>query len=153
MHTSVFLLLHHEWLSVKPLLFPSAQAHWYLLPSLSECFYNFPPSRALAMRLPNRLQCFLLFCLSLVQLLFWEAVCQGLWLCPANIPWAELLLLPRYLGTCLVFAALGSWLLQPYQCVCCKSPRSPWKFSFVFCLLCRVYCKPLVSLVCVCGNW
>lgn len=140
--------------------------HKYLIFFLSVCFCNlFSASQALGSRLPTEQHCFLLFCWSLVQLLFWEAAYQGLVAVRSKPPREQLLMLfSRYLFglRAASFLTVSGSSISVLWCKprCSVSLKiQVWFFGFFF--TCRVYWKPLVSLVsapecctCLfCGNW
>ena len=138
--------------------------HKSLIFFLSVCFCGlFSASQALGTRLPTEQRCFLLFCLSLVQLLFWEADYQGLVAVHSKPPSEQVLVLfSRYLFG----LSAASFLAVSYSGISvlwCKPHHSvSLKIQVCFfCLVLRVYWKPLVSLVSapechaclLCGNW
>lgn len=118
MHTSVFLLIHHEWLLVKPLLFPLSTGEYRALSSLMFAVLPLWVLLQFCHKASNQTPVLFAFLPKLVQLLFWEAVCQGLVAVPSKHPVSGAAATPQIPGD--LFGLCCSWLLQPYLCVCCK---------------------------------
>lgn len=129
MHTSVFLLIHHEWLSVRPLLFPPSTGE-YRAPSLMFAVLPLWVLLQFCHKASNQTPVLFASLPKLVQLLFWEAVCQGLVAVPSKHPVSGAAAAPQIPGTCLVFAAPGS--CSPISVFAVNSPLCLLENSSLF---------------------